>query len=74
VGNSQVTTYSDINQGVPLFGGDETKGVEDASTSEMGPSTDLSQEDPSPFDPRTACREPTQSRSVRSFFVQVSVP
>jgi hypothetical protein len=36
VGNSQDTTYSDIDQGVPLFGGDETKDVEDASTSEMG--------------------------------------
>lgn len=81
VGNSQ-DTYFDINQDVtvPLFGGGETKDVdmdinmEDASSSEMEPSADLSQEDPGPFDPHITCRESTQSRSVRSFFVPVSLP
>jgi len=76
VDNSQDIDF-DINQDVPLFGGDETKDVdmdvEYTSTSEMVPSTP-SQENPSPFDPHTACRESTQSRSVRSFFVQVSLP
>ena len=77
VSNSQ-KSYSDINQDVPLFGGGETKDVdmdmEDASTSETATSTDLSQEGPGHFDPRTVCRESTQSRSVRSFFLQVSLP
>jgi hypothetical protein len=76
VGNSQ--TFSDINQDAQLYGGDETKDIglamEDDSTSEMEPSTDLSQADPSPFDPQTACSESTQSGSVRSFFVRVSLP
>jgi hypothetical protein len=71
VGNSQ-DPYSNIDQDVPLFGGDDPMGVntdiEDARTSEMEPSTDLSQEDPSPFDPHTSFRESTQSGSVRPFF------
>ncbi|KAN0118646.1 hypothetical protein V8E52_005069 [Russula decolorans] len=66
VGNSQ--TFSDINQDAQLYGGDETKDIglamEDDSTSEMEPSTDLSQADPSPFDPQTACSESTQSGSA----------
>jgi len=77
VGDSQ-NTYFDINQDVPLVGGDETKDVdmdmEDANTSEMEPSTDLSQEGLSPFYPRTACRESAQSSSVCSFPVQVRFP
>jgi hypothetical protein len=71
VGNSQ-DPYSDINQDVSLFGEVDTMGVntdmEDASTSEMEPTTDLSQEDPSPFDPHTSFRKSTQSGSVSSFF------
>ena len=77
MGNSQNTT-SDINQDAPLSGKDETKDVglamEDDSTSEVEPSTDLSQADHNRFDPHTTCRESTQSGSVRSFFVQVSLP
>jgi hypothetical protein len=80
VGNSQ-NSFSDINQDVLLFGGDETneigmatEGGSSRSISEMEPSTDISQADPNPFDPHTARRESTQSGSVRSFFVQVSLP
>ncbi|KAI0272954.1 hypothetical protein BGY98DRAFT_1189123 [Russula aff. rugulosa BPL654] len=67
VDNSQ-DSYSNINQDVPLFGGDEMMDVnmdtEDARTSEMEPSADLSQEDPSPFDPHNSFRESTQSSSA----------
>ena len=70
--NSQ-DTHFDINQDVSLFGGDETNDVnmsmEDASTSEMAPSTDLSQDDPRPCDSRTSFRESTQSGNVRYFFL-----
>ena len=70
--NSQ-DTHFDINQDVSLFGGDETNDVnmsmEDASTSEMAPSTDLSQDDPRPCDSRTSFRESTQSGNVRCFFL-----
>ena len=79
MGNSQ-NSFSDTNQDALLFGGDETKDIgvamEDDSTSEMEPNIDLSQADPNPFDPHMACRESTQSQSgsLRSFFVQVSLP
>jgi hypothetical protein len=76
VGDSQ-DTHSYFNQDVPLFCGVETKDVdtdmEDASTPEMEPSIDFSQEDPGPFDPHTACRGSTVSQRTFSF-VQVSLP
>lgn len=71
VGDSQ-DTCSDINQDVPLLSDFKTKDMnmdtvlEDANISEMEPSTDLSQDNPSTFDPQTAFRESAQSRSVRS--------
>ena len=76
--DSSQDTCPGINQDVSLCVGSETEDVdtdmEDDSSSEMEPSADLSQEDPSTFDPHTACRGSTESPSVRSSFVQVSLP
>ena len=78
MGDSQ-NTLSYFNHEELLFGGDETKdhiglAVEDDNTSDIEPSTDLRQADPNPSDPHTTCRESTQSGSVRSLLVQVSLP
>ena len=78
VGASQ-NTLSYFNHDALLFCGDETKdriglAVKDDNTPEIEPSTDLSPAKPNPFHPHTTCRESTQSGSVRSFFVQVSLP
>jgi hypothetical protein len=74
VGNSQNT--SGLNQDVPLFCGDETKDIglamEDDSTSEMEPSTDLSQAYPNPFDPHTTCSE--SGWSYRQILEIVALP